>query len=173
MDFKKIRALLLLLGMTFFGALGTAFAFSDCYRSCMDQSGCWSPDPGTSASYCSGVQARCSSECRDAAEAPRPKRDTYGAIAYSKDNGAYGYSHGWKDKGKAQKVALDNCRQNGKGCKSVVWFKNSCGAVASDGKHVTWGRSTVRRLAKQEAFEKCQKSLFSGKCENIVSSCSE
>ncbi len=167
------RLFLLFAGMIIFSSFTAAFAYDDCYRDCMNQSGCLNPEPGVNVSYCSDTQARCSSDCLDKGpSAPSGGKKIYGAIAYSKRNGAYGYSHGWTNRKKAEKVAVKNCSENGKGCKSVVWFYNSCGAVASDGKHVTWGRSSVRQIAKQEALDKCNKSWFNGKCESVVSSCS-
>lgn len=156
----------------FFAALFTAVpagAYSDCYRACMDASGCWSPDSGTSANYCSGVQARCSSECRDQADGGGK---IYGAIAYSKKDGAYGYSHGWQNREKAEKVALKNCFENGKDCRSEIWFYNGCGSVAADGRNVGSGFAPTGYAAAKAAVDDCKKKWFSGKCEEVVTHCS-
>jgi hypothetical protein len=147
-----------------------AFAYGDCYRDCMDASGCWSARSDENVSYCSGVQATCSSRCRD--EGPGGGGQVYGAIAYSKKKGVYGYSYGWNSQKKAEAVALKNCKDSGPGCKSVVWFYNSCAAVASDGPHVTWGQADTASAAIKDAVDKCNKTLFHGKCENKVYSCS-
>lgn len=158
-------------GVAALSVCAAVWAYSDCYRDCMDASGCWSVSSGTSASYCSGVQARCSSDCRDSGPGGRAK--SYGAIAYSKKNGAYGYSHGWNNQEKAEKVAVKNCSENGPGCKPEVFFYNSCGSVAHDGKRVTWGQGETALRARQQALDKCNKSLFKGKCEEVVTHCSE
>ena len=145
----------------------TAFAYADCYRDCMDQSGCGS---SMDSSFCSGTQARCSTDCRD--KGPGGSGKIYGAIAYSAKNGAYGYSHGWTNKKKAEKVALKNCSQNGKGCKSRVWFYNGCGAVAADGSKVTWAQDSSEQAAMKKALDKCKRGLFRKHCEVKVSHCS-
>lgn len=136
----------------------------------MDVSGCWNAEPGVNVSYCSDTQARCSSACLD--QGPSGRGKIYGAIAYSKENGAYGYSHGWTNQEKAEKIALTNCSKHGPGCKSVVWFYNSCGAVVSDGKYVTWGQADSAQIAMKQALDKCNRHFFRGKCEKVVSHCS-
>ncbi len=161
------RPLLLFAGIIIFSSFTVAFAYGDCYRDCMDAFGCGS---SMDSSYCSDTQARCSSDCRD--KGPGGRGKIYGAIAYSKRNGAYGYSHGWNNQKKAEKVALKNCSENGKGCKSEVWFYNSCGAVASDGRHVAWGQASTARAAMQQALDKCNKNWFKGKCKEVISHCS-
>jgi hypothetical protein len=147
----------------------SAFVYADCVQDCMDSHGC-GVGQNTSGSNCNVYQYRCLSDCLDSG--PSGGRKIYGAIAYSRKNGAYGYSHGWKNQKEAEKVAIKNCKENGKGCKSEVWFYNSCGAVASDGKHVTWGQASTPRAAMQQALDKCNKNWFKGKCEGKVSHCS-
>jgi len=164
--FLCMGLMILLTGVT----VDTAFAYDDCYRDCMDQSGCWSVGPESSGSYCSGTQARCSSDCLD--KGPSGRGKIYGAIAYSKRNGAYGYSHGWTNQKKAEQVALKNCKENGSGCDVEVWFYNSCGAVAADGKKVAWGQGSSEQAASQQALEKCNKGFFKKHCEVKVSHCS-
>lgn len=156
-------------GLVLFLAPAPASAL-DCYSACMDASNCWSTRSDENVSYCSGIQVRCSAECRNSGPGGGPK--SYGAIAYSKKNGAYGYAHGWTNQKKAEAVALKNCKENGSGCKKIVWYYNSCGAVASDGRNVTWGQAGTSREAVQQALDKCNKKLFKGKCENKVYDCS-
>ena len=161
------RFFFLFAGMIISCAFNAALAYADCFRDCMDMYSCGS---SMDSSYCSDTQARCSTDCRD--KGPGGRGKIYGAIAYSKKNGVYGYSHGWTNEKKAELVALKNCKENGKGCKSIVWFYNSCGAVASDGRHVTWGQADSAQAAMQQALDKCNKSWFKGKCEGKVSHCS-
>ncbi len=161
---------LLFIGMVVSSMFTATVALADCYRDCMEASGCWSTEPGVNVSYCSDTQARCSSDCLN--KGPSGRGKIYGAIAYSKENGAYGYSHGWTNQKKAEIVALKNCSEHGSGCKSMVWFHNSCGAVASDGRHVTWGQADSAQVAMKQALDKCNKSFFRGKCKNVVSHCS-
>ena len=147
-----------------------ALAYSDCYRDCMQTAGCWDNRSDENVSYCSGVQARCSSDCRDQA---RGGGGSYGSIAYSVKDDAYGYSHGWTNRKKAGLVAMKNCKQNGKGCEEMVWFSGSCGAVVSDGKRAFWGQAGSPREAMAQAMKKCSQSWFHGKCAEKVSHCSE
>ena len=54
--------------------------------------------------------------------------DHYGAIAYSTDNGKYGYTYDYGTLASAEADALRNC--SAASCQVVLWFKNSCGALA-------------------------------------------
>jgi Domain of unknown function (DUF4189) len=58
---------------------------------------------------------------------PAAAADHYGAIAFSEDSGADGYSTDYSTQGGAEERALQEC---GGGCKVVLWFKNACGALA-------------------------------------------
>ncbi len=125
---------------------------ADCYRECMDVASCGS---SMDSSYCSGVQARCSTDCRHASEGGAK---VYGAIAYSAKDEAYGYSDGWSNQKKAEKVALKYCQEKGQKCEPLVWFYNGCGAVAADGKKVGWGQNSSLQAATQQALDNCAKS---------------
>jgi len=164
---KTIRPSLLFFISLVIASAAPAFAYAaDCYRECMDVASCGS---SMDSSYCSGVQARCSTDCRN--QGPGGRAKNYGAIAYSAKNGAYGYSHGWTNQRKAEKVAVKNCSENGKGCKSRVWFYNSCGAVAADGSKVTWAQASSEQAAMKKALDKCKRGLFRKHCEVKVSHC--
>ena len=138
--------------------LSVSDASASCYIDCMQNSGCWLARSDENVSYCSGTQARCSTECRDASETYEKLDKSYGAIAYSKKNGVYGFSDGWKTKGKAKKTAMQYCKQNnGDHCKIMVWFYNQCGAVAVDGKKVSPGLGETIVSANEDALKECQK----------------
>lgn|GEM_PF-5377611 len=47
--------------------------------------------------------------------------DNYGAIAYSKSSGAYGYSYDFGSREAAEERALSECRARGDGCKIRCW----------------------------------------------------
>ena len=159
---------LLLFASVFISCTAAAdLAYADCYRECMDVASCGS---SMDSSYCSAIQGRCAADCRD--KGPGGRSKNYGAIAYSTKNGAYGYSHGWTNNKKAEKVAVKNCSANGKGCKSRVWFYNSCGAVAADGGKVAWGQGSNTQEASKKALDKCKRGLFPRHCEVKVSHCS-
>ena len=153
-------------GLMIWLASSAASATADCYSDCMDADGCGIAGFNTDASSCSGTQVRCSTDCRD--QAPQK---SYGAIAYSSQDGAYGYSDGWDNQGKAEKTALRYCSQNGSGCEIQVWFQNSCGAVAADGNLAFWGQNDSEEEAKRLALENCMKSGGQN-CEVKVSHCS-
>jgi len=112
---------------------------------------------------CMELRAKCEYTCSN--------KRSYGAIAYSaKDKGA-GWSYGWDDQSKAQKVALDKCSEHGSACKLIMWYYNSCGAVAADGNIVTWGRDSTKLKAQQTALSECTKA-GGKKCAIEVSQCS-
>ncbi len=151
--------------------LSPTIAAADCYTDCMRGSGCLDSRSDQNVSYCSGTQARCSTDCRHAAPA-----DSWGAVAYGSANGAFGYSHGWDTEEKAKSVAVTECTKNGTGCEAIVWFSRSCGAVAADGETVGWGRDDSETTARNAAISSCKKTspkLGLDSCEIKASHCSK
>ncbi len=144
-------------------AAGSSLKAADCLRECMDASGCWSSRSDENVSYCSGTLVNCQTKCRN--------QKSYGAIAYSKKNGAYGFSDSWNNQKQAEKTALSYCAKQGSNCETMVWFYNSCGAVAADGKKTGWGQSSSKEAAGNQALEKCRKS-GGKKCGVKISHCS-
>jgi hypothetical protein len=127
---------------------------------------CWQGAGDSSTeSYCRQVETTCESTCR------QRNQKSYGAIAYSAKDKAWGWSHGWNSQSQAEKVALDNCSQHGSECKAIVWYYNGCGAVAADGNTVTWGQDSFQKKAEQSALDKCTRA--GGKqCAIKTSQCS-
>lgn len=114
--------------------------------------------------FCMKIRAECQAKCSG-------QMMSWGAIAYSaKDKGA-GWSYGFGDLTKAKKQAMDNCSKRGEACKLWVWYNNSCGAIAQDGKIVTWGTASVKEDADRRALQECRKAGGS-KCAVEVSQCS-
>lgn len=153
--------------MIFLSSLPSLFA-ADCYRNCMSASGCWnSMGESENRSFCSGMQATCSTQCRHSSSGK-----AYGAIAYSTKTESYGYSDHWDNQKKAEKTAMKYCSESGPGCKVMVWFYDSCGAVAADGKKTGWGQDYSEGTARGSALKDCQKS--GGKnCAVAASHCSK
>lgn len=54
----------------------------------------------------------------------------FGAIAYSPRTGSYGYSHNYATRGQAERVAQRSCRAYASDCRVIVYFYNSCAALA-------------------------------------------
>jgi len=130
--------------------LCTAFAIctGDCISSCMQY--CWTGGSVQNPAACNGELHRCEIACRD--------NRSYGAIAYSAKEKGKGWSYAWDNQGRAEKVAMDNCAAHGSHCKIIVWFYNSCGAVAADGDVVAWGRDAAKPRAEQTALAECSKA---------------
>lgn len=104
---------------------------------------------------------------------PSVPQVSFGAIAYGKTSGAWGYSYGWNSRAKAEAVAMQNCAQNGHDCESIVWFDRKCGAVAARGdrKYVYWGLGNNARTAQNVALNECRKDRGPS-CAVKVSQCS-
>ena len=156
----------LILWMTCFG---TSVIAGDCLPDCMSVTNCWHMGENPSTPACGIYLAACQQKCRNSSNG------SYGAIAYSTKNGAYGFSDSWNNRKKAEKIALDYCSQHSKGCKSMVWFSDSCGAVASDGKKATWGQASSVSAAERQALDKCNEGFFGffkKHCEVKVYHCS-
>jgi hypothetical protein len=80
--------------------------------------------------------------------------DNYGAIAYSKNTGAWGTSYNFSTRSAAESHALRRC---GRGdCRIIVWFKNACGALAvGDNGAFGWGWAGSRATAEAIALTEC------------------
>ena len=123
--------------------------------------------------YCSDYyEGRCSAhetKCTN----PEPPRPSYGAIAYGRKSGAYGFSYKWDSKSNAESVAMQNCAKRGTDCEVMVWFDRKCGAVAAraNGTTAYWGLGDGVGAARAQAMRQCTKD--GGKnCEVKVSQCS-
>ncbi len=97
--------------------------------------------------------------------------DSFGAISYSPDTGATGWSHSWANRRKAERVAQDNCYANADDCRVAIWFKNACGAVAV-GDDGGWGSAWAynSRGAQRAAIAQC--SEYSDGCRVVRWQCS-
>lgn len=95
----------------------------------------------------------------------------YGAIAFSSQTGAHGYSYNAGSRGQAERVALANCRSYGRGCRVVIYFRNACGALAVGagyGSGYAWAPD--RFSAERRALQEC--SVRTGGCQVIRWVCS-
>lgn len=83
--------------------------------------------------------------------------DNFGAIAFSKSTGAYGFSYDHQSRRDAEAGAMNECRSRSRGCAVAIWFKNACGSVATgpNGWGSAWAGS--RGNAEQAALVNCSK----------------
>jgi Domain of unknown function (DUF4189) len=103
---------------------------------------------------------------------PSAPADSYGAIAYSRTSGAFGYSYKWASRAKAESVAMQNCAQHARDCQVTVWYDRECGAVAADqGPTAFWGTGNTVSQARTAAQNECMKGGRKG-CAVQVSQCS-
>ncbi|MCC5989622.1 MAG: DUF4189 domain-containing protein [Pararhodobacter sp.] len=97
--------------------------------------------------------------------------NAWGAIAFSRSTGAHGYSHNYGSRGAAESRALSGCRRYGPGCQVVVYFFNSCGALAvgqGNGYGVAW--SGNRGDAQTRAVRAC--NSYTSRCRVQRTVCS-
>ena len=99
-----------------------------------------------------------------AADAAKPGKQPWGAIAYNSKSGAYGYAVDRASKRAAESEAFRRC---GNDCDVTRTFRNACGAIANDERHFAWSTGATREMAKQKALEKCNP----GTCEIAVWAC--
>ncbi len=159
-----MKTRLVLAAVIALSAFYTSNVFADCYDQCMSIKGCWHKGQ-TYSSYCGSAEVNCEAECWRKEEQVK----AFGAIAYSQNDGSYGFSHGQENRKEAERVALGYCGQYGKNCKAMVWFYNSCGAVAANDRGKTgWGRADTEEAAQKKAMKSCGKK----NCEIKVSHCS-
>ena len=116
----------------------TAIAGSveECQRNCEVSRGSCDFDPSDSSRSrnCRQQADSCKWECQlnGPTKSNRPAR--FGAIAYSPSTRAQGFSHEFGNRASAEGAALNACRQKSgaSDCRSVIWFSNNCGALATD-----------------------------------------
>ena len=99
-------------------------------------------------------------------------KNTFGAIAFSKDTGANGYSFRYDSLSGAEARALKECSAYASDCTVASSFSNACGALAvGDGNG--WGSSRAESIIKAErnALATCR-SYDNKNCEIEVSVCS-
>jgi hypothetical protein len=129
------------------------------------------------------AQAQCSTVCSNYIEgecsehtttcaAPAPARPNFGAIAYGRKSGAWGYSYDYDSQAQAEHAAMQNCAKNGDDCEVMVWYQRECGAVASAaGDAAYWGVGDGTGDAGAKALASCKKD--GGKnCKIEVEECS-
>ncbi len=112
-------------------------------------SGCQSDYYACTRAYderdCATTRSICQMQC---------SLDSFGAIAYSQETGAYGWSFEYRSRQAAENAALGSCRERQDGtedCRILAWFRSACGALAldPDGTYgADWGHS------KADATEK-------------------
>jgi serine/threonine-protein kinase len=97
--------------------------------------------------------------------------DSFGAIAYSPSTGATGWSYDHGSRRDAERTARNNCDQSANDCRTAIWFKNGCGALAV-GQGGGWGADWGADIdpAKYLAVEACRQNA-SG-CKVIRWQCS-
>jgi serine/threonine-protein kinase len=99
---------------------------------------------------------------------PAVGQDYFGAIAYSPRTGADGWAKDHPSRRAAERAALSGCRQHAKDCRSVMWFKNGCGTLATSAKAYGWGWGTTQELADAEAIKACGKHASGCKVKRQV-----
>lgn len=89
---------------------------------------------------------------------PALAQDYYGAIAYSQDTDAHGWSYDYPTRAEAEARAMSECAQYGRGCEVTTWFRNACGALAV-GSNRGWGASwgEDQYAAQAEAMSICRR----------------
>lgn len=96
----------------------------------------------------------------------------HGAIAFSSQSGAHGYSHNYGSRGAAEQRALSGCRNNGGGCRVVLYFNDACGALAvGDGNGSGYAWAPTRRQAERRALSNC--SEYTSSCQIVRWVCSK
>jgi hypothetical protein len=100
------------------------------------------------------------------------RADTYGAIAFSDQTGYYAWSVDQGSAKGAEARALSSCTQKGAGCKVVVSFSNSCGALAvGDNNRFATGQANSSSEAKSIAMNACRVATGGGACNIRASYC--
>lgn len=106
-----------------------------------------------------------------AASAASAHADSFGAISLSPKTGSTGWSYDYSSRSEAEEVAQSHCERNAGDCRTAIWFKNGCGAVAR-GADGGWGSDWApgSRRAQRAALAACAR--HSDTCRVIRWQCS-
>jgi hypothetical protein len=80
----------------------------------------------------------------------------FGAIAVDRASGARGVSWDYPSRVAAETRAVSECGR--RGCRPVVWFRDGCGAVATNGSRLAWGVAPTKGRARALARKACDRS---------------
>lgn len=81
------------------------------------------------------------------------KKGAYGAIAYHRDSGAYGYSYDFRSGREAKTEALKQCSHPR--CEVVLGFRSACGALANGPRKSAAASGVTRQEAETKAIRRC------------------
>ena len=96
----------------------------------------------------------------------------YGAIAYSRQTGAFGFATRFGDSDSANALALGNCAKRGPGCYVVISFSNLCASVSADNRDgVFWGTAGTRTEAQRQSQLHCNRD-GGDECKVVAWACS-
>ncbi|MCC7271999.1 MAG: DUF4189 domain-containing protein [Alphaproteobacteria bacterium] len=88
--------------------------------------------------------------------------DGWGAIAFSAQTGAWGYSFDHDSRGRADRVALGHCGRRAPDCRIVTSFVNACGALAVQGRTAAGGTGKSRAEAEAASLAACRATAGGG-----------
>jgi len=77
-------------------------------------------------------------------------QELFGSIAYSEKAREYGWANNYSTREAAEQAALKFCRKSAADCRTVLWFRNACGAlVTGPGGHgAGWADSQTAAVNK-------------------------
>ena len=139
---------------------------ADCIDDCMAAQDCSLNYSGA----CSSALSSCSAQCMNEQHGP-----AFGALAFGRKSGAYGYAFNKNSEAAASAFALQKCAEHGDDCEVMVTFSEACAALAAGHNGEASVTASVIRDTKEEAQSKalaqCQENGGEG-CEVQVWSCS-
>jgi hypothetical protein len=115
---------------------------------------------------CTLQRSDCVAHCRRERER---ESESFGAIAYSSATRTFAYSADYSNRAEAEDGAVRACNEDD--CEVIVWFYNSCGAVAIGSGGPTWGRDGTKQSAQRRALAQCVQEGQQN-CKLVVSACS-
>jgi hypothetical protein len=142
---------------------------------CEVQAGCRQVcTPGTSCYGLSGEERwRCIANRTSETDSCRTYcSDSHGAIAYSRQTGAWGHSYDHDSQARANRIARGYCASRAPDCRIVVNFVNQCGAIAeTTRKEVSHGLGGTRKEAEDRSLAACRAAAGKA-CTLAASVCS-
>jgi serine/threonine-protein kinase len=84
-------------------------------------------------------------------------QDFFGSIVYSIEARQYGWANNQPSREAAEQAAMGACRKLASDCRVLVWFRNSCGALATASKSHAAETADTQSEAEAKAMKLCAK----------------
>lgn len=145
---------IILVAAALLSGIGAARAdsFDYCMDRCLQDHSC--STTSRESNYCGVTRGDCSAQCSRAGSSAGRQQSTvtYGALAYSPDTGATGWSYNYGSESQANQSALKACGAKARDCVVTQTIHDFCAAVVDGDDHKAPASAVGSTLARAEGL---------------------